>query len=177
MRDKLVGNNFPLSNYNPLGNLVQPIANSVHDTKHHEQWRPPTHLRATSHTTLKARDHGMQDLPLVEKAETIQIHFHTRKRRLKDPKKWPSIEKCTWIPTWEAINNNSWSTEICIRPTLRKVDLTQIPRYHVRGTTLGWELVGEVALRRCKKGVFCLFVFFWYRKSRGQRQSAGDIVK
>jgi hypothetical protein len=44
-------------------------------------------LRATSYTRLKALDHGNVELSLVEKAETVQVHFTLGGEGLKAQKK------------------------------------------------------------------------------------------
>ena len=46
--------------------------NKVNDTITHVT------LRATSNTRLRARDHALQALSLVEKVEPIQVHFTLR---------------------------------------------------------------------------------------------------
>ena len=57
-------------------------------------------------------------LSLVEKAETVQVHFTLEGERPRSPNKITMDEKSTWILTMA---------------NLSEVGLTQTPRYHVSG--------------------------------------------
>jgi hypothetical protein len=74
-------------------------------------------LRATSHTTLKAPDHGNVRALIGRKGGDRPSSIHTRRRRPKGPKKKFVLEKSTWSPTWQVVDKGAWSNGICMRPT------------------------------------------------------------
>jgi hypothetical protein len=76
-------------------------------------------LSATSHTSLKALDHGNVRALIGEKAETVQDHFTLGGEGLKAPKKFVD-EKSTRSPTWRIMDKGAWSTGICVRPTSKR---------------------------------------------------------
>jgi hypothetical protein len=47
------------------------------------------------------------NLSLIKKAETVQVHFTLGGEGPKGPKKLSWVKKCTWIPTWQIVNNVS----------------------------------------------------------------------
>ena len=60
-------------------------------------------IRATSHTRLKALDHGNVRALIGRKGGDRPSSLHTRRWRPKGPKRKFMDEKSTWSPTWQTI--------------------------------------------------------------------------
>jgi hypothetical protein len=66
---------------------------------------------------------------LVEKEETIQVHFTLEGEGQKSKEKSMN-EKFTWSPTWQVVDKGAWSAGICVRATSKRWDLTKVPGNH-----------------------------------------------
>ena len=73
-------------------------------------------LKATSHTRLKAPNHGNVRALIGQKDGDRPSSLRTRRWRPKGPKEKFVIEKSTWSPTWQVVDKGAWSTGICIMP-------------------------------------------------------------
>jgi hypothetical protein len=56
---------------------------------------------------------------LVEKAETVQVHFTLEGEGIR-AQEIIMNKKSTWDLTWQTMDNGSWSTKILVRPTSKR---------------------------------------------------------
>ena len=85
---------------------------------------------------LTACDHCILRSLIGPKDRDYSSSLHTRKRRSKGSNKSSWMKIHTWVPTWQTINNVSWSTGTCIKPHLltswRKFQHTMSVKHMVR---------------------------------------------
>ena len=60
-----------------------------------------------------------RDLSLVEKVETIEVHFTLEGEVLRVQKNY-HVWKSTWIPTWQTMTNVSWFARTCVKPISKR---------------------------------------------------------